>query len=64
MEDLNELTCSMNYEAEYNRLMDEHKKLCDKVHTLQRELAQSEQEMSWQKGFQYAVELIFGNTKA
>ena len=60
---MKELTCSMDYEKEYNRLMDEHKKLCDVVHNLQIELAQREREMSWQKGFQYAAELIFGNNK-
>lgn len=26
----NERTCGLNYEAEYNRLLDEHKALCEK----------------------------------
>ena len=55
-----ELTCAMNYEAEYNRLMNEFEKLKADRDYLQEELKVSDREMRWHHGFRAAVELIFG----
>lgn len=54
-----ELTCSLNCEAEYSKLMDEYNKLYAENNYLHSELKLKEQEMAWYRGFMAAVELIF-----
>ena len=51
--------CCLNYEAEYNRAMQELKKAIDENHYLRDELRMKEEEMKWLCGFRSAVELIF-----
>jgi hypothetical protein len=54
------MTCGLNYEAEYNRLQEEHKKLWAENQYLHEEVKQKEFELRWHNGFRSAVEIIFG----
>jgi hypothetical protein len=54
-----DLTCSLNYEAEYNRLMKEFEKLKADRDYLAEELKVADREARWNHGFRAAVELIF-----
>jgi predicted nuclease with TOPRIM domain len=55
-----DLTCTLNYEAEYNRLNEEFKKLKADRDYLQEELKATDRELIWHRGFRTAVENIFG----
>ena len=52
-------TCSLNYEAEYNRVRDELEKAKFENCRLHSELQQIKTDMIWHRGFRSAVELIF-----
>jgi hypothetical protein len=54
-----ELTCGLDYEAEYNRLKEEFEKMRADRDYLQEELKACDREQHWHNGFKYAVELIF-----
>jgi hypothetical protein len=53
-------TCSLNYEAEYNRLSKDFEKLKAERDYLTEELKAVDREMRWHYGFRSAVEIIFG----
>lgn len=55
-----ELKCSLDYEAEYHRLMEEFEKLRADRNYLQEELKAADRDMRWHHGFRTAVEIIFG----
>ena len=55
-----DITCSLNYEAEYNRLLKEFEKLRADRDYLAEELKVADREARWHQGFRSAVELIFG----
>ena len=55
-----DLTCSINYEAEYNRLVQEFEKLKADRDYLAEELKVMDREARWHHGFRTAVEIIFG----
>ena len=56
----NELTAGLNYEAEYNRLLDEHKRLCGDYARLKREHESLETEFVRMRAQLDIVYLIFG----
>ena len=53
-------TCSLDYEAEYNRLSKEFEKLKADRDYLAEELKVADREARWHHGFRAAVEIIFG----
>lgn len=55
-----ELTCGLNYEAEYNRLKEEFEKMQADRDYLAEELKVMDREARWHHGFRAAVEIIFG----
>lgn len=55
-----DLTCGLNYEAEYYRLKEELEKMRVDRDYLQEELKVCDREMRWHCGFRAAVEIIFG----
>lgn len=55
-----DITCSLNYEAEYNRLLKEFEKLKADRDYLAEELNVADREARWNHGFRAAVETIFG----
>jgi hypothetical protein len=55
-----ELTCGLNYEAEYYRLNEELEKMRADRDYLQEELKVCDWERHWLNGFKSAVEIIFG----
>jgi hypothetical protein len=55
-----DLTCSLNYEAEYHRLMEEFQKLKADRDYLYEELKVMDRDARWNHGFRAAVEIIFG----
>ena len=57
-----DITCGLNYEAEYNRLMKEFEKLKVDRDYLAEELKVADREVRWHHGFRAAVEIIFGKT--
>lgn len=57
-----DIACSLNYEAEYNRLTKEFEKLKADRDYLAEELKVMDREARWHHGFRAAVELIFGKT--
>jgi len=58
--DVREKTAGLNYESEYNRLMEELAKANQENHYLREELKNKESEMQYYLGFETAVKIIFG----
>lgn len=59
MKDTGEHTAGLNYEAEYNRVCAELKKMHDENCYLREELKQKNIDMSWLYGFKQAIETVF-----
>lgn len=57
-----DITCNLNYEAEYNRLLKEFEKLKADRDYLAEELKVADREARWHHGFRTAVEIIFGKS--
>jgi hypothetical protein len=55
-----DITCSLNYEAEYHRLLEEFQTLKADRDYLAEELKVADREARWHHGFRSAVEIIFG----
>ena len=55
-----ELAACLNYEAEYYRMMDEHKKLCATLHDLKQDYQSMETEFARMRAQLDIVYLIFG----
>jgi hypothetical protein len=55
-----DLTCDLDYKAEYYRLKEEFEKMKADRDYLQEELKVYDREARWHHGFRSAVELIFG----
>ena len=55
-----EKTAGLNYESEYNRLMEELAKANQENHYLREELKNKESELRYYLGFETAVNIIFG----
>ena len=53
-------TCDLNYEAEYNRLFEENKKLKAECSYWQDLYKEEEQRCRWMRAALKAVEVIFG----
>lgn len=64
MNEAKELTCDLDYKAEYKRLLDTVEKLRAQNNALQEELRMADRDNSWHSGFEAAVKLIFGKQSA
>ena len=54
-----ELTCGLNYEAEYHRLMDELSKRNLEYDILRKELDHKEKQLAFYEGIKQTVEIVF-----
>lgn len=58
-----ELTCGLDYEAEYNRLKEEFEKMRADRNYLDEELKACDRERILLKGFKSAIELVFAGKR-
>ena len=56
----NKMTCSLNYEAEYYRLQEEHKKLCAELADKNAQIQETEDVLCRLSAQMEVVYLIFG----
>ena len=56
----NNLTCDLNYKAEYERVLEEMAKAKCERNELRDRLKSLENEIRWLSGIKYAVDKIFG----